>query len=309
MKNLLLFIAFFGFIALNNTNFAQSDTTKYRVVKNDGTQFIGILLKNDAKEVVLKTSSLGEVSIPKHMIKSIEKVDASEIQQDGAIWSRNLLPSRYSVTTNGFPVRKKEGYLKIMPVGLDFQFALTDNWSLGGMTTWYGVPAIITTKYSHEISPDLHISGGLLYGNLLYASNIFGSGGSFTTGGGIAFANITFGSEERNINISGGYGFVHSLQNEYDPMTGLFINEGINGDGTAMFSIAGMARISEQATLIFDSMGLIFDGEIFYGFNPAVRYMPKQQNIWQFGFGMFGYSEEVIPLPIPMISFTKVFIK
>ncbi|MFT5821689.1 MAG: hypothetical protein ACI8ZM_002943 [Crocinitomix sp.] len=309
MNNLLLFIAFFGFITLNNVNFAQSDSTRYKVTKNDGTQYVGVLIKNDAKEVILITESLGEVAIPKHTIKSIEKVDPSEIQQDGAIWSRNLLASRYSITTNGFPVRKHEGYLKVMPLGLDFQFALTDNWSLGGMASWYGVPLILTTKYSHEISPTLNVSGGLLYGNLLYASNIFGNGGSFTTGGGIAFGNLTFGTEERNFNISTGYGFVHNSSNQNDPITGELIGSNIESNGAGMFSVAGMARVSEQATLVFDSMGLIYDGDIYFMINPAVRYMPKPQNIWQFGMSMVGYTEEVLPLPIPMISFTIVFIE
>lgn len=309
MKNLITLIAIFGFIALNNVNFAQTDSTNYRVTKNDGTQYVGILIKNDAQEVILKTLSIGEVAIPKHTIKSIEKVGAEEVQNDGKIWPRNLLASRYSITTNGFPVRKKEGYLKIMPVGVDFQFALSDNWSIGGMATWYGVPLIVTTKYSFEISPDLHASGGVLYGNLLHGAQIFSSNGAFTVGGGIGFGNLTFGSEERNLNISGGYGFVHFPRNEFDPATGMFTGEAMNVKGAGMFSVAGMYRVSEQATLIFDSMGLIANGEIYFGATPAVRYMPKPSNIWQFGLSIVGVSDYIVPVPIPMLSFTKIFIK
>lgn len=309
MKNLLLFIAFFGFIILNNASFAQTDSTKYKVTKNDGTQYVGVLIKNDSKEVVLVTESIGEVSIPKHMIKSIEPVEASEVRRDGSIWPRNLLASRYSITTNGFPVHKHEGYLKVMPIGLDFQFALTDKWSLGGMTTWWGVPMIVTTKYSFEISEDLHASAGLLYGNLLYFSNNIGSGGGFSTGGGIVFGNLTLGDEESNLNIGGGYGFVHSGVSIYDPTIPGSVYQGIQGEGAAMFSIAGMKRISEQATIVFDSMGLLYDGEIFFGLNPAIRYMPKQSHIWQFGIGMGGTSGDFFPIPVPMISFTKIFSK
>lgn len=306
----MLFFAFFGIIALNNLNYAQTDTTvQYRVTKNNGTQYIGILLKNDAQEVILKTKTLGEVAIPKHMIKSIEKIEGDEVQKDGQVWSRNLMSSRYSLTTNGFPVHKKEGYLKVMPVGVDFQFAITDNWSIGGMTSWYGVPLIITSKYSIEIEPTFHVSAGILYGNLLHGSRIFTGDKAFSLGGGIAFGNMTFGTEERNINISAGYGFVHYPETVYNPETFQYEEDGIFASGTAMFSVAGMYRISEQGVLVFDSMGLIVNGEIYYGINPAIRYMPKPENIWQFGIGVGGNSDFIVPVPIPMISFTKIFIK
>ena len=98
MKNLMLFIAFFSFIAYNNATFAQADSTaKYRVTKNDGTQYVGFLLKNDSKEVILRTDVLGEVAIPKHVIKSIEKIEDSEVRKDGKFWSQNLLSSGYSL--------------------------------------------------------------------------------------------------------------------------------------------------------------------------------------------------------------------
>ncbi|NOQ70482.1 MAG: hypothetical protein GQ574_00685 [Crocinitomix sp.] len=309
MKNLLLFIAFFGFIALNNAGFAQSDSIRYKVTKNDGTQYVGVLIKNNAKVVILITKSLGKVTIPKHAIKSIEQLESSDHQEERVNGGRNLLPSIYSITTNAFPIRKKEGYLKIMPVGFEFQFALTDNWSLGGMTAWWGVPMIIATKYSFEISDKCRTSAGLLYGNLMYISNSFGGGGTFSAGGGIAFGNLTFGDEESNFNVSGGYGFVHAGIGGFDLAFSGTDLEVIEGQAAGMFSVAGMHRISQEAILIFDSIGLVYDARIYFGINPAIRYMPKSSEIWQFGIGIIGISDKIVRVPVPMVSFTKVFIK
>ena len=208
-----------------------------------------------------------------------------------------------------FSCKKNEGYLKVIPIGVDFQFAITDSWSIGGMTSWYGVPLIVTSKYSFELDRTLHVSAGFLYGNLLHGAQIFIGGDPFSVGGGIGFGNITFGADERNINISGGYGFVHQSFTQIDPATLEYLGTEIRADGTVMFSIAGMYRFSEQGTFIFDSMGLLVDGEIFYGINPAIRYSPKPYHIWQFGIGIGGSSDFLVPIPLPMISFTKVFKK
>lgn len=317
MKNRLLLIMFVLMGVFNQAT-AQEDTLVpskdlYRVVKNDGAEYIGFLLKNDAREVLIRTESLGDIYIPKHEIKSIEKYNPEEEDLIEKDHERHLLPSRYIQTTSGLPVKKGEGYAKFMLVGLDLQFAITDHWSMGGMTSWAGTPIIFTTKYSHSISEKLHTSVGLLYGNLIYA-DFFGSGGPFSTGGGILFGNLTFGNAEANINISGGYGFTHANV-EHQEQIGTdpwgvpiysysYVNE---VEGTALFSLGAMKRITPQAVLVFDSIINFNDYSNLAFFAPAVRYMPQQTNIFQFGLGMGVIDGELIPLPMPMLSFHKIF--
>lgn len=276
--------------------------TKYsKVIKHDGTEFIGVILKDNEREILLKTKTMGNIIIPKHTIKKIEAIDQTEVKDDGEIWPINLLSSRYTLTTNGLPVKKGEGYVRFMPIGTDFQFPITDSWSIGGMTSWYGIPLIVTSKVSQSITNNFHVSAGFLYGNLMHGAG-FSNDPFLSYGGGIGFGNITIGNEERNLNVSGGYGFVH--------FPGWVNNARVlENHGTTMFSIAGMARISKQAVFIFDSMGLIVDGSPIYWVNPAVRYMPKPTNIWQFGISMAGFEDTFLPVPLPMISFTKVFKK
>jgi len=298
---LICLLTISSFSAWSQTDTTSVNTQYSKIIKHDGTELIGVILKNDEREVLLKTKTLGNVIIPKHTIKSIEKIKSSEVKVDGEVWPGNLLPSRYTITTNGLPVKKREGYLRVMPIGVDFQFPITDNWSIGGMTSWYGVPMIVTSKVSQSITQKVHVSAGFLYGNLLHGASFTGDP-FFSYGGGIGFGNLTIGNEEKNLNFSAGYGFVHypGWQNNVNV---------IESAGTTMFSVAGMARISKQALFVFDSMGILVNGSPLYWINPAVRYMPKPSNIWQFGLSMAGFEDSFIPVPIPMISFTKVFLK
>ncbi len=38
------------------------------VIKRDNAQFIGVIIFQDAREVIIRTEKLGEISIPKHEI-------------------------------------------------------------------------------------------------------------------------------------------------------------------------------------------------------------------------------------------------
>lgn len=313
MKKVIVLIGLMFFCGWTNFSVAQEETgvvekkEKYsKIIKNDGTEYVGVILSIDAREVLIRTDDLGEIIIPKHEIKSILELEEGETHV-AEVEGRNLLASRYTISTNGFPVKKGEGYVRFMPVGLDMQFAVTDNWSIGGMTSWIGVPMIVTSKLSANLADNVNGSVGFLYGNLMYGG-LFSGGGSFSSGGGIGFGNLTFGTEQRNFNIGGGYGFVHYTRSEWDPMTG-FRNDVQEVNGTGMFSVGGMYQIGEQATLLFDGMGLITQGDLLFWFNPAVRYMPRPDHIWQFGINVVGANTEVFPLPIPSISFTKVFLK
>lgn len=272
---------------------ASSDSIWVKVTKNDGVVYVGELLFDNSREVGIKTKEIGEVIIPKYEVKSIEYIEKENLSKSGEVMDCQFLPSRYTFTASGFPVKKGEGYLRIMPVGADFQFPVTDNWSIGGLSTWYGVPMFLTSKIGTKTSEKSAVSAGFIYGNLLHGS-LFADESVFSIGGGIGFGAITFGTEVTNINFSGGYGFYH------------FSNEIA---GTGMFSIGGAARISNQAQFVFDSMGLIANGEIYYWLNPGVRYAPKKDKIWQFGIHMGGNSEILLPLPMPSVSFTKVFYK
>jgi len=151
MKNLLL-LCYFIFVSLLSS--AQiSDTTKYSIVtKTDGKQFRGIIQSQDIREVIIKTNQLGLVAIPKHEIEDIKECEAEEIDEKSELFS-----TRYFITTNGFPLRKKEAYVQFSLYGVDFQTAITNNINVGIMTSWIAIPVIGTIKYSKQVRSNLHV--------------------------------------------------------------------------------------------------------------------------------------------------------
>ncbi|MFM7311236.1 MAG: hypothetical protein ACKOZY_11550, partial [Flavobacteriales bacterium] len=65
-----------------------NDTTSidyYKITKQDGNIITGRLKSMDAREVILITDNLGEVSIPKHEIKSMDKLMREDFNVDGTL--------------------------------------------------------------------------------------------------------------------------------------------------------------------------------------------------------------------------------
>lgn len=132
-----------------NTNAQQPDTTMYDVViKNDGTEFVGTIISSDAREVHIVTKTVGEVIIPKHEIREIKRISVRELDNIGGYIGEEVFATRYFLTTNGLPVAKGESYVQWNLFGPDLQFGVSDNFGLGVMTSWIGIPLIGTAKYS-----------------------------------------------------------------------------------------------------------------------------------------------------------------
>jgi hypothetical protein len=318
MKNTLLIIALF---LCGSQLLAQEITTDstsseiYVVTKNDGTKFIGVIVKNDAREVLIKTQEKGDVYIPKHEIKSIDKLKAEDFKK-GKYIGENPLSSRYIFTTNGLGLKKNESYLKVNIIGMiDFEMGITDKISAGIMSSFYGMPVVGNVKYSFNLADNINSSVGVIYGNTTWLSSSFFDK-PFRIGGGIVFGNVTFGDRKKNLNFSGGYGFVHYPEKQYQTQTitdpwGYTYTEYIytgtiqKTAGTALFSVGGMTQVSEKATLLFDSVIAYEEGDVFYAVAPAVRYAASSTNIWQFGLSMVGLNETILPIPLPLVSYHK----
>src|SRR5688572_28749291 len=65
---------------------AQQDSLKtYIVMKHDKTEFIGKILSQDAREVLIETKEMGQIIIPKHEIRSIKEVKPEEMTVAGYV--------------------------------------------------------------------------------------------------------------------------------------------------------------------------------------------------------------------------------
>ena len=125
------------------------------------------------------------------------------------------------------------------------------------------------------------------------------------------FGTFTLGDRKANINISGGYGYVS-----------------FDGDNSsrALVSVAGMTKIGPKFSLVFDSFILPAIGtkkqtqwdhvtETVIEVDvprtgggliiPGLRYQVKPTAAFQFGFGGLAINGELVPSPIPIVSWFR----
>ncbi len=288
---LILFLVFLFTVFIANTSFAQADTTKTEVQKIflittiEGGQFVGTIISQDAKEVLIDTKDRGQVSIPKYQISEIREVSKKELSATGNYIPEEVFATRYFITTNGLPIEKGDSYILWNLWGPDFEFGIGKNVGVGVMTSWFGVPIIGSIKYTINLAPKVNMAlGGLL-----------GTGSWVEPGFGLAvpYAALTFGDRKSNISFTGGYGAV--------------FYEG-NNNGRALFSVAGMTKVSKKVSLVFDSF-IAPKGNNDNSFSliiPGIRLQTARNSTFQFGFaGLFNQDNQVIPIPFIQF-FTKL---
>ncbi|MCK4749331.1 MAG: hypothetical protein KAT15_19895 [Bacteroidales bacterium] len=262
----------------------QSTVNKlFIVIKNDGTEFIGYIVSQDEREVLLETSSIGRVIIPKHEIREIREVIQRDMR-DGVYVGSNIFSSRYFLTTNGLSMKKGEHYALISLYGPEAHFSVADNFTVGGLTTWGGVPIILSLKYSIPVNEFLHLGVGVLAGTLSWYD--------FGSVGGLAYGSVTLGNHNNNLTISGGY-------------AGVTDGEDITGS-EPLLSVAGMARIGKNISFVGDSF--IYAGENPFAIvMPGLRFSRTERKAFQFGFAGIIFEGEAIPFPIPVLGwFLKI---
>ena len=245
--SLLVALVLFGSLAWAQE---QADTSQviHKVIKQNGISFTGVILSQDAREVLIDSREMGPVYIPRHEIREIAQIQSGEKPMTGGLFS-----TRYFLTTNGFPVKKGENYIQWNLFGPDFQFGVARNFTVGIMTSWVGMPIIGTSKYSFHIAKNLNGGVGLLAGTGSWAFPEFGLV--------LPFGFITYGDRINNINFSGGYGALFferdkpvliNVSNEYQ-VNGYEFQKVKDSEGRALISLAGMFRLNNKFSFVFDS--------------------------------------------------------
>lgn len=305
--NLFLYAVLLFIIIIINKSYAQNSPDTMRkapfklmlIIKNDGTEFMGNILSQDAREVLIETKKMGQVMIPKHEIKEIREIKEGEVSGSGEYLPAEIFSTRYFNTTNGFPIKKGESYIQFGLFGGEFQFAAAKNLSLGIMTSWLGIPIIGSAKYSIELGKNIHLGLGTLIGSGSWAfPKLFIA---------LPYGALTFGDRRININFSGGYGAYWYEGSSYSRV---------------LFSVAGMAKVGRKVSLVFDSFiipsstytfttsGTLRNSSSIDKVNlivliPGIRFQTSQNNAFQFGFtGMF-VDGKAVPFPIPVIQWYK----
>lgn len=271
MKNILFILVTCFSFQLGYGQVLESDTSKseqlYVVTKNDGTEYIGKILSDDGREILIDTEALGKIYIPKADIRSIVKIEDRKEVIFGEYRSTGPFTTRYAFTTNALPIVKGENYALINLYGPEVHFAVSDHFNIGIMSSWMASPMVLAMKYSIKTKNErINFSVGSLNGTSGYLNTFRGFGG-------LHFANITFGNRKQNLTLSGGYGYVQTgtevpsplEQTVYDANSyyDLYYNNPdlkpaplIHGP---MASIAGITSVGAKASFVFDSMIGLFN--------------------------------------------------
>lgn len=244
----------------------ENDKT-YIISTHDNAEFIGKIISHDMKEVIIKTNNLGEVSVPTYQIKELEELKDGDLTSNGDYLKDNLFATRYFITSNGLDIKKGDAYALLNWYGPDIQYGIADNLSVGIMSSWIGSPVIATMKYSFKINEKNSVGVGALAGTLGWAG--------FQVGGALPFVSYTVGDRKTNLTASAGYGAM------WQEGLGREIN------GAALVSFAGMSRVTNNLSLVFDSF-------IAPGFGaeklttaiviPGIRFQRKEGFALQLGF-------------------------
>jgi len=272
MKKILNIIFYITFLFGVQTNtFAQPDSTKQtasklvKIIKHDETEYIGEILSDDGREVLIKTKTLGKIYIPKADIRSINPVNDQKQIETGNFRDSGPFTTRYHFTTNALPIKKGEDYALINLYGPEVHFSVNDQFSAGVMTSWIGAPFVGAFKYTIPTSDEkLNFGVGALVGTSGYLNSFRGYGGLY-------WGMVTAGNRIRNITLSVGFAHVDlriGQQNFAIPGT-YFTANNTNGSTypqieynrryanpvtSPVISIGGFAMVGRKASFIFDSM-------------------------------------------------------
>jgi hypothetical protein len=252
-----------------NTSVPSSDTTKYLVVKYDGNEYVGLILSDDGREVLIETKSLGKIYIPKSDIKLIRPIDYAEDMVNGVVSSADVFTTRYQFTTNCFPIKKGENYAMVNLYGPEVHFAVHKDFSVGVMATWVGSPIGLALKYTRgTANPKINYGVGTLLGT----SGYFNLGKGY---GGLHWGMITYGDRRNNATLSVGYGYFNPRMSNTNfgqpiytpgvyaapngmypelPIDGYFYASDQSNYKAPIIGLAGQAKVGKKASFIYDCM-------------------------------------------------------
>lgn len=347
MKKFLLII--FASIMMQNLSLSQenpNDSTNlalqpwFEITKNNGVKYIGKIISDDGREVLIDTKDLGKIYIPKSDIKSIKKIEDEKSIVYGEYRSEGPFTTRYYLTTNALPVKKGENYSLLHLWGPEMHFAVTNSTSVGFAATWIGSPIALAVKQNFKTSNEkLNFSIGTLTGTMGYLSMFKGFGS-------LLFGNVTYGSRMSNVTFSAGVAaFKSGVRKRYYLV---YVN---NGDTygynisyerptnlTGLFSVSGITKIGSNVSFIYDMIfsmaGVskpaninnninyysnnfkesdIYDVEkynrYYFVIMPSIRFQTSEKSAFQFSLGGVSMIDKYknISFPFPMCSWFNKF--
>ena len=201
----------------------------------DNSKYTGKLITTEDDYFVLEIQHSGIVKIPIASVTKILNLKGDKIRP------HNPNSSRYFFAPSAIPLEKHTGYYQnVYLLYNSVSFGLTHNFTLGGGVV---IPLLffITPKVGYKIRDNFYLGAGLIAGTTLLPGAIIS--------GGIPFGVATFGNEENNFTVGGGYGLIWeegNFEQTHYPIT----------------TINGMLRVSKRIQLVSENWIVPFQRQV-----------------------------------------------
>ena len=195
----------------------SSDTISVKKIvlikKIDGGEYIGEIVLDDGREILLITKNIGKIYINKSDISSISKVDENvKSNKNGEFRTSGPFTTRYYFTNNALPIKKNENYALVHVYGPEVHFSVGNKTSLGIMASWIASPIGLVLKQQIYSKNKFHVS----IGSILGSSGYINQGQTY---GGLHWGTITIGDRTSNISFSAGLAHINWPSSNTDFMS------------------------------------------------------------------------------------------
>jgi len=268
---------------------AAPDQISLIKIKGDaGLTYVGTIIERNDKEIILLTEGKTKFHIPIETIQDIRSIPSSHFH-DGEYWFPNPNETRYLFAPSAFNLKKGEGYYQNTYLFINsFNYGFTDNFSFGVgfefLSTFGSLGGdfnpifFLTPKYSMQVSENLRVGIGVLYGNV---SDLVG-------GFGVGYGLATYGNQEHNATLGLGFGF-------------------FDGDFSTdpVITISGMTRISRRISLVTENW--FFPADVYRGIlTYGIRFFGESMSV---DLALINNTDiaTAFPIGIPYIDFVVKF--
>ncbi len=184
---------------MNIKTVIKEDNTSLFVIKTrTNNEYAGYITKRESDKIWLATRNLGTITLKQADIDKISRINAENINIVGEYWFPNPHSSRYFFAPSAINLKKGEGYYhNAYILSNTANYGLTDNFTIGGGII---LPYIfyITPKVGYEVAENIHLGAGLL----------FATTSMDPISAGIMYGLATYGSNDHNLTLGVGYGFI-----------------------------------------------------------------------------------------------------
>jgi len=280
------------FAQVDNQQFSIPGPSELSLIKmkgESGTTYVGTIIERSDREISILTDANTKIQILLVNIQDIRAIPKSQIH-NGEYWYPNPNETRYLYAPSAFNLKKGEGYYQNTYLFINtFNYGITDNFSMGIGFEFFSTFAslgdsdfnpifFLTPKYSTQISENVRVGVGVLYGNLT----------SYIGGFGVGYGLVTYGNPEHNATLGLGFGFFDG-----------------NFRSDPVITLSGMTRLSRRISLVTENW--FFPADVYRGIiSYGIRFFGETMSV---DLALVNNEEfsEVFPVGIPYVDFVVKF--